>query len=227
MKDCKCKGDKTHWFYPCGDCYQQQLRERCARTEAPWEDLASQLSRSGLPPQAVGELSRPLGLTEAMTEARSFFAQGFATAPGMGLLGKAGRGKTVAAGWLMLQVLKDKGWNNVPTGELSTPVLCVEAHRLTGIHERDKLDADWLHDLRRVLFLVLDDMGDEGTPAGVSALAGVIKARHGSGRRTVLTSNLHRDAFLRRYGEAIADRIRLVELGPGKSMRQARPEVRR
>lgn len=223
MTDCKCKGT---WLEPCRDCYHAMLRERAHRTEPAWSDYAYQLGRAGLPPLALGCLAAA-GKTEAMAEAKRFFSEPFDVAPGLGLLGPAGRGKTVAAGWLMWQVLKDKGWNNRPTGELSCPVLLVEASELTGVSEKRPMDAQWLNDLRRVWFLVLDDVGDEATTDGVAALAGLIKSRHGAGRRTCITSNLRRAAFLVRYGEAIADRMRLVELPPGKSMRSTRPEVRR
>ena len=226
MSDCKCKGDKTHWMWPCRECYHAQLRARMQRTEPDWADYANQLSRAGLPALALGCLSSSPGVTDAMTEAKRFFADPFDTAPGLGLLGPAGRGKTVAAGWVMWQVLRDKGFNNGSTGGLSSPVMLVEASDLTGVSEKRPIDATWLDDLRRVTFLVLDDVGDEATVDGVAALAKLIKQRHGSGRRTMLTSNLRRDAFVVRYGGAVADRMRLIELPAGRSMRQQKPEVR-
>lgn len=222
MNDCKCTGT---FMDPCGTCYQAQLLERARRAEPTWDEFAAQLSRAGLPPLAITQLGQGLGATDALRAARAFFDAPFLEASGLALLGPPGGGKTVAAGWLMHQVLKDKGWNNVPTGYPSCPVAFVEAGQLTGISAKDKLDADWLEFLERVTLLVLDDAGDEGTPAGVGELAKLIKTRQGRKRRTAVTSNLRREAFVQRYGPAVQDRMRVVELA-GKSMRQRRPEVR-
>lgn len=210
---CECGGDKGYWLYPCGDCYQEMLRQRCQRTEPPWDDYAAQLARAGLPHDAIEHLGRGLRESEAWTEAQKFFALPFESAPGLALLSKPRWGKTIAAGWVMEQVLRDKGWNNAPTGGIACPVLFTEASRLTGISERDKLDADWMEHLERVTLLVLDDAGDEATPAGVAALAKLVKLRHSRRRRTVLTSNLRHDAFVVRYGEAVGRRMNVVELG--------------
>jgi DNA replication protein DnaC len=74
--------------------------------------------------------------------------------------------------------------------------------------------------------LALDDVGREGTSeAAKRVLFSVLDARHESGRRTALSSNLGADALRAHLGEALADRVRssckAVALG-GESMRGGR-----
>jgi DNA replication protein DnaC len=77
-----------------------------------------------------------------------------------------------------------------------------------------------------VHLLVVDDIGAEAQTAWGSGLLGeLLNARHQDLKRTIITSNLTREAFKERVGERVADRVRedgeVVDL-PFPSMRGKR-----
>lgn len=217
--NCECVGT---WRAPCGDCYRKQLSARIAESEPTPMELESQLQKAGVPLAVVSGLRVPLKATQALAAARAFLGAPRHLACFLVLLGSPGRGKSLAAAWVMREVLRRDGWNKAATGGHALPVEFVEASRLTRVSSYDKLDGQWMDDLATVPVLVLDDAGDEATTAGQDALSGLLLQRSAKFRRTVLTSNLRKEAFERRYGMALADRIRssgvVVELA-GKSMR--------
>lgn len=213
------------WKFPCRECYAAQLKARAEQLDgAPAsEELGLQLQKAGVPGSAIADLATTLKVTPALDAAKKFARSPRGLVRTLALLGPAGRGKTVAAAWVMREKLRVDGWNNTATGTLISPVLFVDACRLTRVSNFDALDSQWLSELERVDVLVLDDAGDEGTAQGAGLLSDLARKRHGKQRRTVITSNLTKDAFERRYGNALTDRIKsegiLAEL-PGVSMRK-------
>lgn len=224
---CPCQGT---WRHPCAECYQSQLRGRIAEQAAgpTAEELELALRKCDVPGAILAALRVQLIPNDYLKAARAFFKAPNQLQRTAVFLGPPGKGKSVAAGWLMREVLKDLGWNNAPTGGLAFPARFVSAAQLTRISSYDKLDSDWLNDLHRVRLLVVDDAGDEATAIGKDTLGGLLLDRHNKLRRTVITSNLRRAALTERYGGALLDRATgegvLIE-SAGQSMRQkeARP----
>jgi DNA replication protein DnaC len=112
----------------------------------------------------------------------------------LALLGPTGRGKTVAAAWL----LADLG-GFYTTGE--------ELRR--AMRSYNPRDAELLLQLYRARSLIVDDLGTEqDLESARTALFEVVNRRMGLPRAyTVLTSNLSREAFAERYGERTLRRL--------------------
>lgn len=208
------------------EAYYAELRARAeelAGGKHRPDDVDEQLKKMGVPGRSIGDLRKPLKKTEALKLAAEFLDSDSKLTPWLVLLGAPGKGKSVAAAWVVREFLKQRGWNNTATGTHTLPALWVQAHRLTRISAFDKMDGQWEEELRTVPLLVLDDAGDESSAQGTAILATLMTDRQAKCRRTVLTSNLTKAAVEGRYGKAVRDRIAdsaiLGELG-GPSMRQ-------
>jgi DNA replication protein DnaC len=224
---CECEGT---WRHPCLKCYRQQLAARNGQQdEGPSPDeLEAALGRAGVPGNVLEGLRGQLYANANLTAARAFYVAPAKTQRTLVLLGPAGRGKSLAAAWVMREVLKQDGWNNAPTGAPPMPVQFLPAANLTRLSGYDKLDSEWMDQLGRVKLLVVDDAGDEASAIGIAALGNLLKQRHNRMRRSIITSNLRKPAFGARYGMELMDRAeaegRVVE-SAGASMRH-KPEVR-
>lgn len=221
---CPCEGT---WKYPCMPCYQRLLQETATEREAPPSpaELESRLAKCGVPPQLLADLRAPLTATPALKAARQFTQAQVGEARCLFLLGPVGRGKSVAAAWVVRERLKAKAsdWNERASGTALLPAQFISAGQLTRLSSYDKLDTEWLAELKRVGLLVVDDAGDEGSAVGLIEFASVLLARFAKKLRTVVTSNLRKDAFAQRYGAAILDRAEqagIVAELPGESMRR-------
>lgn len=205
------------------DEYRAELAKRLLEREqqATPGETAERLRRAGFSVQAVAAL-RDLQPRETLEEAKRFVTDRAALF--LLLLGAAGQGKTVAAAYVAQDVARRFDWDGQPGGGLPVePFLCVQSGALTRLSAFEKSDDELLHRLERTLLLVVDDMGDEGTEMGRSALVDLLIRRHAKGRRSVLTSNLRGEAFKTRYGAALADRIRssgFIWEGKGASLRR-------
>ncbi len=69
---------------------------------------------------------------------------------------------------------------------------------------------------------MLDDIGDEGSPAAIQRVVDLLLARADKRRRTVITSNLDAAALERRYGAALFDRLRNMSIAPNLSTLKSR-----
>lgn len=167
----------------------------------------------------------PLLKTAAMTAARAFAARTPTTIaiPGEGkitvrgdetwllLAGDPGVGKSLAAAWVLAA---DHGrW--------------YRASDITRI--RDGFEPDEVID--QPCTVVIDDLGTEHVGASeyaLSVIESVLCGRYDHGRPTVITLNLNREDFRRRYGTRIDDRVTetglFVEL-PGESLRGKLPRI--
>lgn len=212
--------------------YRMLLQQREAeRDRAPTAgELELRLGKCGVPEQLLADLRKPLVATDSLRAAREFSLATVDAARCLFLLGPVGGGKSVAAAWLVRKCLEANaaGWNSGATGSPLYPALWVSAGRLTRLSSYDKLDTQWLDELYRVRVLVLDDAGDEGSRDGLEAFRGLLLERFAKRRRTVVTSNLKRQAFRARYGDAVLDRAEsagLVVEVTTKSMRVKRQEA--
>lgn len=209
------------------EAYREEVRRRAAeRDGSPGDrEIMLLLHKLGVPAAAVGAAVRPDRDKEAMDWARKYWAapeeSGMRT---LLLMGGPGRGKTVASAWVLAEFARRFRWNERPSGmPQREPAAFVKASGLTHIDSYEKLNQDRLEEMRRAEVLVLDDVGDEASEIGKNTLRTLVIARHDSKRKTILTSNLTREAFARHYGPALVDRIQnegmAVELG-GQSMRR-------
>lgn len=171
----------------------------------------------GVPRRALDALKAPRE-TQALAAVRRWWesddnqwCQVLSSSPGLG--------KSVAAAYALFQHSEDRS----PSGH--TRRLWWPASTIARVDGYDgTLDA-----LARVGVLVVDDLGVEYSDKGGhlnSRLDELLDARYANYRRTIITTNLGREAFKARLGERVVDRIR--EAGPnaflelrGKSMRGA------
>lgn len=123
------------------------------------------------------------------------------------LCGKPGVGKSLAAAyWLWSSAAAIKRWAHV-----------ADLMRV-GLYGAE------LEDYWNAGALVLDDVGTEFSDTkGVFAAVfdGFVEKRCARERKTVITTNLDPESFKRRFGERVADRLRLgsVYVASGESMR--------
>lgn len=172
---------------------EQQRREDAARIEAHLERL---VGSAGLGRRDVEAAKAPAG-GEALSAAKTWWAQGDARKTWLVLLGATGTGKTVAAAVVAIEAIRE-GW-------LVEYARAAEVARLSSFDAgAARLDA-----LRRAGLLVLDDVGIESlTPHAQETLALLCDERHAARRATVVCSNLDRKALAERLGARLADRIR-------------------
>lgn len=184
--------------------YQKAAGEREAASLAVGLHWAQ---KHGVPYQALKALREGVQNWPAIAEAREFI--GDKQALYLLLLGPTKLGKTVAASLVMADFCARWEWNNQSSGgNNASPVHFVEARELTHASAFDAEKEKHLRQLKDCRLLVLDDVGDEGTELGRGAVADILIHRGDNGRRTVVTSNLTREGFKQRYGEAVARRIR-------------------
>ena len=197
------------------DAGRQELARRKAEVyaqaagQAQSQRLADGLhwaQKHGVPYQALRALREGPRDSKALAAARSFIRD--KDARYLLLLGATGLGKTLAASLVVTDFCARWPWNAQPSGNAHAPVHFVEAKQLTHASAFDAEKERYLQALKDCRLLVLDDVGDEGTDLGRGAVADLLAHRGDNGRRTVVTSNLTRDGFKARYGEAVARRIR-------------------
>lgn len=217
----------AEWAEAMAEDARRDREREVAACEARADSVApSRLRELGVPDLAVQHSLAPWS-TDAVRAARKFIR---ADKRMLLLCGTKGTGKTTAAAvvlrwWLLRCALAPR-----PTCAKPPPVAMFErATTFARMSAYDRDDKAYFDELCRCGLLVMDDVGAE-TLAGVAPamLDELMDVRYGSGRRTVITSNLSGSAFKARYGERIADRIRecgIVETLTGSSMRgKARPQ---
>lgn len=210
---------------PALEAYREELRKRAEELDSPTqktEDVIAAMRRCGVPGRHLAAVAKPLKSSQALKLAAEFLGNRVDLTSLLALLGAPGKGKSIAAAWVVREFLRKRGWNNGATGSAQSPAMWVDAGRLSGVSSYDKVDGQWLDELETTPLLVLDDIGDESASTGKDIVARLVSGRHAKLRRTVLTSNLTRTAMGARYGQAITDRLRdsavVAELG-GESMR--------
>lgn len=164
------------------DAVEQKRRED--------ELAAKRLVDRGVPARLV-ELVMGGGVTDtkAIQAARQFVES---DRQFLVLAGGVGCGKTVAAALVVHQL----------GGRF------IDVSRLVRL---SRYDDDQIRPYEECSLLAIDDLGMEYADTKGSFLAtldGLLNARYAAGLRTVITANLAWDAFRRRYGERIADRLK-------------------
>lgn len=230
--DCNCYGS----WRPREECpvfrEMAQLRDAQARNAARAEYLAAANRRAAMTGMTKAQAAyklQTLGVSaqtllglrdategDAIDAARKFISQPREPllAPFLVLLGEPGVGKTVAAAYVLQDFVMKHRWNEGATGTALEPFLWVAARELTALSQFEREDRDRVERWRKAQLLVVDDAGDEGSRIGREALMGLLMDRADNKRFTVLTSNVTSDAFVTRYGKALADRLRAVAIVP-------------
>jgi hypothetical protein len=196
-------------------------RETSSYTEA-WRWA----QKAGAPYEALSTLRGGPEDTEALMAARKFNRDPEALF--LLLLGPTGVGKTLAAALVVVDFASKWPWNEQPSGPgTAEPIRYVDASSLTRLSAFDAETGRYVDSLRACHLLVLEDAGDEGTDLGKGLFVELLMARHAKRRRTVVTGNLLPPMFRKRYGDAVADRIRAAGYSPDlfgeKSKRRRKP----
>lgn len=179
--------------------------------------------KHGVPYLALKALREGPEDSTALTAARAFIRDSEKLC--LLLVGPTGVGKTLAASLVALDFCNRWPWNSQPTGVEHSPLHFTDAAPLARLSAFDHDSKRQLQDLKDTRLLVLEDAGDEGTDFGRGLLVELLMHRHATLKRTVVTSNLTREGFKARYGEAVADRIRTSGLVPTLSGEKSRRRV--
>ncbi len=187
------------------------------------------LRRAGVPERAIAAVLGSIDETDAVKAVRAFLATQDSF---LVLAGPPGTGKTVAAAVALVEVpperttyvspfptYTDDGLQTVI--EKPRTVLFADAHEMA---QASNFDGElWTH-LRRVHLLVVDDTGRELLDNTVRALGNIVNLlcrRHDDAKRTVCTTNLDANAWIKRYcsrdGGRLLDRMREQERHHGRS----------
>lgn len=194
---------------------------RDAGNDANW---VVRLERMHVPASAIVALRAPQE-NACLLAAKKFLTAPREVLPALVLIGPTGLGKTVAAAYVLRDFAKRFDWNGQPTGITIAPAIFLPARRLSRLSTFDAADRELYENARRTKVLVLDDLGDEAHDFAKAQLVDLLMERLDAGRALVLTSNLSAEAFRKRYGEALFDRIRARSIVPalsGKTLREKR-----
>lgn len=153
---------------------------------------------------AMGYLTRPM--PEAVREwAAAYHGTG---TPWLWLMGPTGRGKTCAAAWAVVEVMR-----RMDAGELArSSARFVRADKLTGLYSSARLygegsKTDVIEDVAGAGLLVLDDLGSEVRGAvPFEAVGLVLGERLDAMAPTVITTQYGAGEFMDRMAERKADR---------------------
>lgn len=189
-------------------------RERQRRFDRLWDSGVADV----LTPEMVEALvSDTLTMTEALAWTRKWLAYQHAKTqpkgprPMLALVGDMGRGKTVAAAWLVLHA----GARYIEADEV-----CRIASAKFGPEVEE-----WRR-LQRARALVIDEVGTEENPAQAAAAYRILLNRRQGERLTLLLGNITRADLKARLDARTWDRMReralVVEL-EGDSMRRGEP----
>jgi DNA replication protein DnaC len=193
--------------------YRAKVAEAAQDQDGKVRETFRRLHGLGVPSMAVEALKGAKD-TATMRAAKSFCSGPFSRAPALVLMGPPGTGKTTAAAEVLRDFAHAWDWNGQPSGITRQPCMFVEARRLTAVSEFNAEHQTWVEAMKNTRLLVLDDVGDEGTPSGRGMLTDIVLTRIDRGRRTVLTGNLLPEPLAQRYGAALFDRFRSVALMP-------------
>ncbi len=106
----------------------------------------------------------------------------------------------------------------------SMHALMVHVRELVALENYGRFDPEALEPFESRCLLVIDDLGVEvWSDRFQSMLDGLLDTRYSSDLATILTTNLHLEAFRSRYGARITDRIR----GSGGFFESAEPSRRK
>lgn len=197
-------------------------REEASRLqlERALRHMAVKLERSGIGERSL-HAAQAAEDTEALGVVKRWLPDNALT--WLVLCGAKGVGKSVAATWACVEVIKGGG-----------TAAAITAPRLATLSQFEA-GAEELAWLKRVDMLLVDDVGTELlTDFAKARMHELFEERHETYRRTVVTSNLTwrtttRDGqtipgLEQRLGERIVDRMtqagRVVQLSAGKSMRR-------
>lgn len=196
--------------------YAADASRRAAKTGMTKGEASYKLQHLGVTAQTIMGL-RDATEGDALEAARKYLSQPQTPrllAPFLVLLGEPGVGKTVGAAYVLQDFVMKHRWNSSATGIQLEPFLFVAAAELTALSQFERDDRERLDRWRKATLLVVDDAGEEGSRIGREALVGVLMNRADMARWTVLTSNVTGEAFVARYGKALADRLRAVAIIP-------------
>jgi DNA replication protein DnaC len=182
------------------------------------------LRKVGVPDRAVGAVLEGLDETDATRAVRAFLETEDSF---LVLAGPPGTGKTTAAA-LALDALPPERTGKYHDRDgleqwMTRPrsVLFADAHELA---QASNYDAELWQRLRAAHMLVIDDTGRElldNTGRALGNLVNLLCRRHDDARRTILTTNLGADGWVKRYcsrdGGRLLDRLREQERQHGRS----------
>lgn len=197
--------------------YHAESRRRIEQAGGESKRAADAIDRCmklGVPAVTLNALQKTLNETPAMAAARQFLRRDKKLVSTLLMLGPTGCGKTLSAGYVFRDRVKSFDWNGQPTKSILSPFVWVQASALTGVSHFGEEHVGWRRSMQEAWLLVLDDIGDEGTQAGITSLTNIVLGRMNGAKATVLTGNISGEAFGKRYGKALVDRLKEQAIKP-------------
>jgi hypothetical protein len=186
-------------------------REREARQSdlSIRDRLPDVLRRVGVPLDCIDGL-RNCTKTPGLEAAGRFVAASAAEARFCVLYGPRGVGKTFAGVWALRELLVRHMTDQRPSGGIpAEPAMFVLASTFARLSGYNRDDREWFERMCDCGVLMLDDLGAEAqNQFSATMLDELLTRRHAARLRTIVTSNLDRDALAKRLGERLYDRIR-------------------
>lgn len=190
-------------------------REKNNRPPPAESELLEDMRRCGCPGRTIDDLRRRLKPTQALDASKRFSGARREDLCLLLLLGPAGVGKSVAAAAAMMAHGRAIGGRAPGSPK---PYLWIQASRFIGISHFEDTDRQFLAEVEKVGFLVVDEIGsDQASKTGHVRVTELLLARFAQRRATVLTGNLKHSEFEEAYGKALVDRIRSGGMDPDLS----------
>lgn len=200
-------------------------RDAAARHENAHARALLTLRALKVPLDAIDALAHPKN-NKPLQAAKEFVAAPATTARFLLLLGQKGVGKTVAAAFVLRELVAKGANHSEPSGGMARKASAAEftlASSLARISGYNHDDREWFERLCETRVLVIDDLGaDAANQFSAAMLDELLTRRHAERLRTVITSNLGKDAIKARLGDRLTDRIRetgIVCVTVGDSLR--------
>lgn len=184
--------------------------------------VAHRVQRAGCPGNYLQNALGTLEPLDGQNAVELWWASDKKLTPALVLAGSVGVGKSTAAAWGALEWARTYPWNSLPSGTHTEPLIWLSQTDLPKLSAIGDQGAALCDAAAVAELLVVDDAGREGNRPAIEALSDVLCERVDKRRLTILTANLVGPAFVARYGEPLANRLRTHAIAPTLSERKSK-----
>lgn len=200
----------TNWSEALAQDAAFEREREARRSEISIRDrIPDVLRRMGVPHDCIDALKLTTRTT-ALSAAGRFVTADAIEARFLVLYGRRGAGKTSGGVWAVRELLARHMADQRPSGGIPVePAMFVLASTFARISGYNHADREWFERVASCSVLLIDDLGAEAqNQFSATMLDELLTRRHGARLRTIITSNLDKEALAVRLGERLYDRIR-------------------